>query len=167
MINLTEISAVFDCNILIQAAANSRNPASACFRLVEAQVVKLFVSEKTLEELEDVLNRDFIKERFKYTDQVISEFLDKVRHIAVVSKNVPKVFSLSRDADDAEYINLAVQAEAFYIVSRDHDLLDLMTGYDVESKEFRHKTRPLKIIEPIEFLKIVEEKTKTDMSVNL
>lgn len=165
MINPTEIPAVFDCNILIQAAANSRNSASACFRLVEAKVVKLFVSEKTLQELEDVLNRDYIKKYFKYTDEVIQEFLEKVRNVAVILKNIPKVFSLPRDVDDEEYINLAVEAEAFYIVTRDNDLLDLMTDYDVESKQFRQKTRPLKILEPLEFLKIVEEQTRKDLSI--
>lgn len=165
MINPTEIPAVFDCNILIQAAANSRNSASACFRLVEAKVVKLFVSDKTLQELEEVLNRDYIKDTFKYTDEVIQEFLEKVRNVAVILKNVPKVFSLPRDVDDEEYINLAVETEALYIVTRDNDLLDLMTGYDVGSKEFRQKTRPLKIVEPLEFLKIVEEHTKKDLSV--
>jgi putative PIN family toxin of toxin-antitoxin system len=165
VVNSTEIPAVFDCNILIQAAANSRNSASACFRLVEAKAVKLFVSEKTLRELEDVLNRDYIKERFKYTNEVIKEFLDRVRNVAVIMKNVPKVFSLSRDVNDEEYINLAVEAEALYIVTRDNDLLHLMTGYDVESKEFRQKTRPLKIVEPLEFLKIVEQQTKNDLSV--
>lgn len=134
MKNPTEIPAVFDCNILIQATTNSRNSASACFRLVEAKVVKLFVSEKTLQELEEVLNRDYIKERFKFTDEVIKEFLDKVRSLAVILKNVPNVFSLPRDVDDEEYINLAAHAEALYIVTRDNDLLDLMTGFDVGSR---------------------------------
>ena len=159
MKNPTEIPAVFDCNILIQATTNSRNSASACFRLVEAKVVKLFVSEKTLQELEEVLDRDYIKERFKFTDEVIQEFLDKVRNLAVILKNVPNVFSLPRDVDDEEYINLAAHAEALYIVTRDNDLLDLMTGFDVGSKEFRQKTRPLKVVEPLEFLKIVEKHT--------
>ncbi|MGI8641003.1 MAG: putative toxin-antitoxin system toxin component, PIN family [Pyrinomonadaceae bacterium] len=158
----TEIPAVFDCNILIQATTNSRNPASACFRLVENKVVKLFVSEKTLQELEEVLNRPYIKNRFKFTDEVIREFLDKVRNLATVLKNVPKSFSLPRDVDDKEYINLAIESEADYIVTRDKDLLDLMKGYDVESKEFRQRLRPLKIVEPIAFLKIVEEQTQKD-----
>lgn len=165
MKNPIEIPAVFDCNILIQATTNSRNSASACFRLVEAKVVKLFVSENTLQELEDVLNRDYIKKYFKFTDEVIKEFLDKVRNLAVILKNVPKVFSLPRDVDDEEYINLAVEAEALYIVTRDNDMLDLMTDYDIESKQFRQKFRHLKVVEPIEFLKIVEEKTKKDLSV--
>lgn len=40
-----------------------------------------------------------------------------------------------------------------------------MTGYDLTGKEFRRKTRPLKIVEPIEFLRIVEEKAKRDLSI--
>ncbi len=55
---------------------------------------------------------------------------------------------------------LAIESKVDYIVTRDHDLLDLMTGYDLESKTFRQKTRPLKIIVPLEFLKIVEEEIK-------
>jgi putative PIN family toxin of toxin-antitoxin system len=159
------ISAVFDCNVLIQATTNSQNSASYCFRLVEAKVVKLFVSENTLKELEEVLNRDYIKERFRFTDEVIREFLDKVRNLAVVLKNVPQVFSLPRDVDDEEYINLAVEAEALYLVSRDNDLLDLMIGYDDISKEFRQKFRPLKIVQPLEFLKIVEEGVKETLAI--
>lgn len=165
MEKIIQIPAVFDCNVLIQAAASRRNASSACFRLVEAKVVKLFVSENTLKELQDVLSRDYVKERLRYTDEIVEEFLDKVRNIAVTLKDVPKVFSLPRDVDDEEYINLAVEAKASYIVSRDNDLLYLMTGYDIESKEFRQKTRPLKIVEPLEFLKIVEDRTKESLSV--
>jgi predicted nucleic acid-binding protein len=51
------------------------------------------------------------------------------------------------------YINLAVEVEADYIVSRDKDLLDLMNDYTDEAKEFRQRFRPLKVIEPLEFLK--------------
>ena len=54
-----------------------------------------------------------------------------------------------------KYINLAVEVGANYIVSRDRDLLDLMTGYSEECKEFRRRFRPLKIVEPISFLSSV------------
>jgi hypothetical protein len=40
-----------------------------------------------------------------------------------------------------------------------------MTGFDEESKNFRQKFRLLKVIEPLEFLKIVEEKTKENLVV--
>ncbi len=71
---------------------------------------------------------------------------------------IPKHFTLSRDPKDEKYINLVVEARAHYIVSRDNDLLDLMTNFDAESKAFRQKFRRLKIVEPVEFLRITAEK---------
>lgn len=161
----TSIRAVFDCNVLIQAAANSNNAASACFRLVEAEVVELFVSESTLLELNDVLHRDYIKEHFRYTDEVIREFIGKLRISATVLREVPEVFSLPRDVDDEQYINLAIAANAMYLVSHDNDLLDLMINFDMASKEFRQKTRPLRIVKPVDFLRNVEEQTTRDLSI--
>lgn len=161
----TNISAVFDCNILLQATALGKSPAAACFRLVEERIIKLFVSEETLNELEEVLKRDFIKERFDLTDEVIAEFLSNIRILAEVFIDVPKVFNLPRDVDDEAYINLAVESEADFIVTRDNDLLDLMTDYDVASKEFRQKFRPLRVVQPVEFLKIVEENLKANLGI--
>jgi len=160
------ISAVFDCNVLLQATARNNSPASTCLRLAESGAVRLFVSEETLSEIEEILNRDFIKERFNLADEDIKEFLENLRFVAEVLTIVPKVFSLPRDVDDEEYINLAVESEADYIVTRDKDLLDLMIGYDDTSKEFRQRFRPLRIVDPIEFLRIVDEKLKVDMSIN-
>ena len=91
--------------------------------------------------------------------------MEELAKKSVFIRSVPKKFKFSRDADDEPYFNLAIESEAHYIVTRDHDLLDLMTGYDAESKEFRQRTRPLKVVEPLEFLKIVEEKTRKDLSV--
>ena len=91
---------------------------------------------------------------------MIEKYLEQLAKKSVFIRSVPKRFTLSRDQDDELYINLAIESEADYIVTRDNDLLDLMTGFDVESKEFRQKTRPLKVVEPLEFLKIVDEQTK-------
>jgi uncharacterized protein len=163
--NSIGIKVVFDCNILIQAAANSQNPASACFRLAESRAIELFVSEITLAELEEVLNRDYIKEYFRYTDEVIAEFLERVKDVGTIVLKVPQVFTLPRDVDDEIYVNLAVVTEADYIVTRDKDLIDLMTGFDFESKQFRQKFRPLKVVQPLDFLRIVEEKIKETIAL--
>ena len=37
-------------------------------------------------------------------------------------------------------------------MSRDKDLLSLMTGHATVCKEFRQKTRPLKVVDPVGFL---------------
>ncbi len=52
----SKISAVFDCNVLLQSTARNNSPASACLRLVESGAIKLCVSEETLFELEEILN---------------------------------------------------------------------------------------------------------------
>ncbi len=54
-------------------------------------------------------------------------------------------------------IELAVECDADFIVSWDNDLLDLMTGIDLESKQFRQRFRGLKIVNPNEFLKAIDE----------
>ena len=73
-------------------------------------------------------------------------------------ENVPPKFRYERDPDDEPYINLAVEVKADFIVSRDRDLLDLMTDFAIEAKEFRQRFRPLKVVEPKEFLQIIEAK---------
>lgn len=72
-------------------------------------------------------------------------------------RDVPKVFEYLRDPEDDPYLNLAISARAAFLVSRDRDLLDLMTGHDAESKQFRQRFRFLKVIKPLDFLNEVEK----------
>jgi putative PIN family toxin of toxin-antitoxin system len=113
----------------------------------------LYISEEILVEISEVLNRPKIRERFpELNDEIIDSFLNQLKNLAITIKQIPKRFSYQRDVDDEPYINLAVEVEADYIISRDKDLLDLMTGYTEECKDFRRRFRPLKVITPVEFL---------------
>lgn len=161
-----KIRVVFDCNTFLQAALNEESPAGNCYKLVEEGTIELFVSQEVLDEIEDVINRPQIRERFDtLTGERIESFLNSIKNLAVIVRKVPQVFSLPRDVDDEIYINLAVKCEANYIVTRDKDLIDLMTHYDIESKKFRQKFRPLKIVQPLEFLRIVEEKIRETLDL--
>ncbi len=156
--------AVFDCNVHLQAASREKSVAAECLRLIERGLVHHYLSEETLAEVEDVLNRPEIRSYFKtLTDEIVEAFLLKLRRNSKIIRLIPKKFSYSRDPDDEPYVNLAIEAKADYLVSRDNDLLDLMTDYTVEAKEFRQRFRPLKVIEPIEFLRIIREK---ELSLN-
>lgn len=159
------VLAIFDCNVLLQSAAYRNNRSSACFQLVESGHVRLFVSNSTLEELRDVLNRDYIREAFRYDDEIVAEFINKVRYLAIIVEDVQPNISLPRDVDDEQYLNLAIEANAEFIVTRDNDLLDLMTAHDASSKEFRQKTRPLKIVEPDKFLELVEKRMIDNLAI--
>ncbi len=161
-----KIRVVFDCNTFLQAALNEQSPAGNCYRLVEEGTIELFVSQEVLDEIEDVINRPQIRERFDtLTGERIESFLNSIKNSAVIVRKIPQVFSLPRDVDDEIYINLAVKCEVDYIITRDKDLIDLMTNYDIESKKFRQKFRPLKIVQPLEFLRIVEEKIRETLDL--
>ena len=148
--------AVFDCNIYLQAAARSQSASGECLRLAENAIVRLYISQDILTEVSEVLRRPQIQARFPdLTDRSVDSFLDKVRGFSNFVKTVPVKFKLFRDVDDEPYINLAIETEANFIVSRDNDLLDLMTDHAPEAKEFRQKTRPLRVVEPPKFLEEV------------
>ena len=148
-----QCEAVFDCNVYLQAAARPLSPSAACLRLAEEGLVLLYVSEDVLVEVSEVLRCPAIQKRFpELTNEDINKFLERVKGFAKLVKKVPAKFSYPRDVDDEIYINLAVEAEADFLVSRDKDLLDLMTGYTDECKDFRRRFRWLKVVDPVEFL---------------
>lgn len=151
---------VFDCNVLLQAAARERSVAAKCLNLAEGGIIRLYVSREVLAEAKDVLNRPEVRARFpELSDEIVGAFLKRLQKISVLIRSVPKIFSYPRDEDDEPYINLAVAAGVDFIISRDKDLLDLMTGHADECKEFRQRFRPLSIIEPDEFLRRIKDRT--------
>jgi putative PIN family toxin of toxin-antitoxin system len=148
---------VFDCNVLLQAAARQKSVAASCLILAEKGLVQLFVSKEVLVEIEDVLNRPEVRAHFSdLSDEIAGAFLKRLRNFSDFVSNVPRTFRYSRDEDDEAYINLAVEVSADFIVSRDRDLLDLMTGHTDDCKEFRQRFRTLKVIEPVDLLKEIE-----------
>ena len=149
---------VFDCNVLLQAAARERSVAAKCLNLAESGLIQICVSREVLAEVEDVLNRPEIRAHVQdLSDEIVGAFLKRLQKLSVLIRSVPKKFSYPRDEDDEPYINLAVEAGADFIITRDKDLLDLMTGHTDECKEFRQRFRSLKVVEPVEFLKLLED----------
>lgn len=158
-----KLRAVFDCNIFIQALLNPKSAAAKCLDLAREQRFDLFVSKSTLDEFRDVIFRPKILAKLRDADiNQIEAFIEDILKISEYLKTTPKIFIFERDPKDEIIIDLAVACEADYIVSRDNDLLDLMNGFDDSSKEFRQRFRPLKVVEPVDFLQILTEK---DLSV--
>ena len=61
------------------------------------------------------------------------------------------------DPDDEMYINLAIVANATHLVSRDQDLLDLMTSTEV-GRQFRSRYPFLRIMKAAEFVAEMESR---------
>lgn len=147
---------VIDCMVYLQATLSESGPAAALLRLVDSDALSLFVSAEILEEVRDVLSRPKIREKNPdINDERVDAFINRVSVKTIMVKDVRQHFIYLRDPKDEKYINLAVEAEAEYIVSRDKDLLDLMTGDTDQCKDFRRRFTTLKVIDPVEFLKTV------------
>ena len=87
----------------------------------------------------------------------IGAFLQRLEFRATLVRKVKHVLDYARDPQDEPYIDLAATANADCLVTRDKDLLSLMTGHALVVKTFRRKTHPLRIRDPAGFLDWVEK----------
>jgi putative PIN family toxin of toxin-antitoxin system len=145
--------AVFACMVFVQALANGKGPAHACYQLVQSDRLVLYMSPEVEAEVGDVLNRPKIRRKFPdLTDDVVETFLQDAIGRAVMLSEVPETFRLERDPKDERYINLALASKASYLVTWDKDLLDLMND-----EGFRRQFPELTILEPPVLLRLFPE----------
>jgi putative PIN family toxin of toxin-antitoxin system len=134
--------------VFLQAAVSRRGPAFALLTLAEAGRLELLVSSEILSELREVLFRPTVQRKFPLlTSELIDAFLARLATFTILVEHVPNVIRLSRDSDDEAYLNLALAGQAQYLVTRDHDLLDLAAG------ELLRAHLEMKVIDPAAFLK--------------
>lgn len=136
--------AVFDCMVFVQAMANAKGPACACYELVRDGRLILHVSPEILTEVADVLSRPKVRRKLPaLTDDAAGAFRRDVLGRATMLSEVPGAFRLDRDPKDERHINLAAASGASYLVAWDRDLLDLM-----DDEGFRRQFPQLTILEP-------------------
>src|SRR5215813_4780062 len=144
---------VFDCNLFVQGIANRNSPARKALRLFFDGAILLFVSEPILQELHDVLHRSEVRRRLPgINDRIVNAFLTKLKAKAILISNVPEEFHYERDPNDEMYINLAIVVNATYLVSRDQDLLDLMTTSTDIARQFRSRYPFLRVMKAVDFI---------------
>ncbi len=150
---------ILDCNTLFQAFLSPDGPAAVCIELAEQGQITLVISSDVLAEARGVLNRPFVREREPTaTPERIDAFLEQIRYSSVYLHDVPRGPTFDRDPKDQPYTDLAVAGAADYLVTRDNDLLSLMTSHSIAAKEFRqrHQNR-LRIVTPVDFLGVVRQ----------
>jgi uncharacterized protein len=148
---------VFDCNLFVQGIANRNSPARKALRLFFNGDISLFVSEPIIREIRDVLNRAEVRRQLPgINDRIVNAFLTKLEAKAILLTNVPEEFHYERDPDDEMYINLAIVANAAYLVSRDKDLLDLMTTSTDIARQFRSRYPFLRIMTAAGFVTAID-----------
>jgi putative PIN family toxin of toxin-antitoxin system len=127
--------------------------------LVEAGEIELFVSRPTLAELRRVLTyEEVLALSPNMVPARVSAFFQRLQFRATTCRRIPHVMDFPRDPADEPYIDLAIAAKADYLVTRDKDLLSLMTGHSETCKHFRRRSRPLQVVNPVVFLRQMDRR---------
>ena len=131
---------IIDTNVLVSRLliAGSVSAQAVDRALTQGEVV---VSEATMEELADVLSRNKWERYVSLEDR--QEFIRRFLRVATMVPVLSEVTDC-RDPKDNQYLALASDVEADYIVTGDKDLLAL------------HPWRCTEIITPADFLKMTE-----------
>ena len=158
------IKVVYDCVVFLQGAGRRRNAARECLNLVDAGTVQLGLSAAVIREIEDVLNRPEVLQKFPLIKSEDSQtLLRTARNRSLLLTDVPSAFALSRDPDDEPYTDLAIAATANYLVTwNDRHLTYLMRQDTSEGIEFCRRFPNLKIVDPPTFLREIRELTGSD-----
>jgi len=80
-----------------------------------------------LEEIRDVINRDYIIKYTHTTPEMRTTYLNHLIDISILTPGTKPLTKMSRDRKDNKFLVCASEANAQYIVTSDDDLLDLKT----------------------------------------
>ena len=148
---------VFDCVVFLQGLIKESGPAVTCIERFERGRISLAVSQEILSELHDVLFRSSLRQSFPIlTEEKAERLIGLLLLKGRLFRSVPTRFELPRDPDDEPYLNLAIEAGAQFLVTRDRDLLDLMRWDTEEGRSFQSRFRELRILDPVAFLREIE-----------
>ena len=153
---MTRRPAVFDCNVFLQAMLSERGAARACWERVAADEVELFVTQYMIDEIEALPDKRELRRYRQITGSRVDAFVKQLRAVARLVDDPPPLFAYSRDPDDAHYVNVALATGAMLVVSRDRDLLDLMTEINPEGKSLRNSYPSFQVLTPPQFLKTLD-----------
>jgi putative PIN family toxin of toxin-antitoxin system len=149
---------VFDCVTFVQSLIKESGPAVTCLERFEQGRFSLIISPETLAELRQVLSRSHLRQDFPLlTEDKAERLMELLLFKGRLVRKVPKRFEYPRDPHDEPYLNLAIESGAQFLVTRDHDLLDLMRWDMEEGREFQRRFPQLKILDPVTFLKEIEQ----------
>jgi len=134
--------AVLDTNVFVSGLINPKGAPSAILRALQSKRFILVSSPPINEEIIEVLNRPYIRDRYGLGDRIfdVSFILWELAELVI---DLPDV-RVSTDPDDDKFLATADAGRADYLVTGDvGDLLRL------------HKYRDVAIISPREFVSIL------------
>lgn len=116
------IRAVLDTNIFLRSLIRRGNISDKIIEYWKADGFILVTSKEILKEIENVLKRPWLVEKYGYGLEKVDELVELISQKAIF---VEPVFSLKlcRDANDDKFIDCSILGRVQNLVSEDHDLL--------------------------------------------
>jgi uncharacterized protein len=118
------LTTVIDSTVLVSAFLTEGGVSAELLRYAREGVFLIFLSEDILTETQHTFTYPRLRERYTYTDDDVSDFLNRLRIAANLVDELPHL-TVVRDPNDDMVIATAVRAQAAYIVIRDNDQLTL------------------------------------------
>lgn len=116
---------VLDTNVVVSAAVSPKGPPAEIVRAWRAHSFTWVTSPPLLGELARALLSARVRRYLAWGEDEIAEFLATVRQAAEVTSPTRQIDVIRDDPADNRVLEAAVSAQADYIVSGDHHLLDL------------------------------------------
>ena len=125
-------SAVVDTSVLVSAFLFRESVPGQVVALAEQQVYTLHLSPILLEEVTRSLHHPRLKKAYGYADADVRAWCHTLKQIGKVwEKALPDMGPVCRDPDDQHVLACAHVVGASWIVTGDHDLLELEVHKEV------------------------------------
>lgn len=145
---MTARGTVFDCMVFVQAIA-SPGSAHRCYQFAMDSGDPLWVSSQTLSELQEVLQRPELQRRLPgITKERVSALMHHIAAMAHHVEPVPSHFAFPPDPKDEPYLNLAIEARAAFLITRDRALLKLALQSDELGEQLKSIHPSLLVLVP-------------------
>ena len=123
--------AVLDTNIIVSAVLSPGSPPDSILGASRKEALDLVTSVPLLHELEDVLGRPRIAKRLGWTPEERASFIAALSDFAAIVAPRRKLQVVKADPADNRVLEAAVAGSVDYVVSGDHDLLELGSYQDI------------------------------------
>ncbi len=124
--------AVLDTNVLVSGVLSRSSPPDSILQSWRRGAFHLVTSAPLLRELEAVLNRPRIANRLGWSFKERRAFIIALSDSAIVVLPHQQLRVIQADPADNRVLEAAIQAQADYVVSGDHHLLELGSYEGIE-----------------------------------
>jgi len=140
------IRVVLDANQFVSALLKGDSNPARILNLVEANQIRLLMSEAIIAEITAVLHYPKIVQRHGKDDIFLNLLLKRLRSVSLITPGTLQLVVIKEDPEDNRYLECAREGKADFIVSGDHHLTDLKA------------IQGIPIVTPQAFLKIIQDK---------